>query len=722
MDIGAASQIDFSCWTDNGGLSGRIQDRTPLKSRQPLLTSKPTRLLRLVAILVALVPLSFQLAGVSIAQTETETPVPGAGGDPGGPAAPVLTAHPGHSWITVSWEPVSGADKYEIWSRQGTEGTWRESSASPHSNTSHGFLGLPSGSTWQFLVRSIAADGRVSAWSGLAEATVTDAPTPTPTPTPTATALAAPVLTASALGPNEIELRWTSVPGAVRYVLYVQLVDAPGWQQIGGGNLQGTSHTHGELTSGKAYQFAVRGIDANDQPLGPWSNFPIETIPASDAPTSTATPTPTPGATPTATPTPTHGPTPTTTSTPTHGPTPTATPAATSLTAPALTATFVGSNEIELRWTSVPGADRYVLFTQLVDNPGWQQLDSGDLREASFRHRGLTPGKTYQYAVRAIDANSQPLGPWSAFPTETVPATDAPTATPTVTTTSMPQATPTATYTSTSTPAPGPTPTSTATPTPPPAPVLTATSLGSNEIELNWTSVPGAVRYVLWTQLVDDPGWLRLDGGNLQATTHRHRELTPGKTYQYAVRAVDGNNELLGPWSNFPTETVPESDAPTATPTATPTSTSTATSTPQATPTPTETPPSAPVLTATFLGSNEIELRWTSVPGAVQYALWTQLEDDPDWTRLDTGNLVDTTYRHRQLTAGKTYKYAVRAIDGNNRWLGPWSNFPTETVPTSDAPTSTPTPTPTATHRHGHRYSDFRAYTHANDYANPSDH
>ena len=76
------------------------------------------------------------------------------------------------------------------------------------------------------------------------------------------------MLTASALGPNEIELRWTSVPGAVRYVLYVQLVDAPGWQQIGGGNLQGTSHTHGELTPGKAYQFAVRGIDANDQPAG----------------------------------------------------------------------------------------------------------------------------------------------------------------------------------------------------------------------------------------------------------------------------------------------------------------------------------------------------------------------------------------------------------------------------------------------------------------------
>ena len=73
----------------------------------------------------------------------------------------------------------------------------------------------------------------------------------------TETTLSAPVLTATAAGSNAIELSWTSVPGAVSYVLYVQLVAAPGWQQLGGGNLQGTSYRHAELTPGRTYQYAV---------------------------------------------------------------------------------------------------------------------------------------------------------------------------------------------------------------------------------------------------------------------------------------------------------------------------------------------------------------------------------------------------------------------------------------------------------------------------------
>ena len=728
---------------------------------------------------------------------EAESPVAGGGGDPGGPAAPVPTTTSGPGWITLSWEPVSGADMYDVWRRIGADGNWQRASASPLTETAYGFIGYPAGSTIFFLVRTIAADGKVSAWSELAQETATAKPTPTQTPTATAagTTLTPPVLTATAVGTNAIELSWTSVPGAVRYELHMQLVDDPGWQQIDDGNLRGTTHRHGELTPGKAYQYAVRALDANDQPLGPWSNYPIETVPGSSAPTSTpthgatstTTPTPTHGATSTTTPTPTPGATSTPTQTPTHGATSTATPTGTSLTAPALTATALSSNEIELSWSSVPGAAGYVLFTQLVDNPGWQQLDSGDLRGTSFRHRGLTPGKTYQYAVRAIDATNQPLGPWSDFPTATVPASDAqtesetpipggggdeggPTA-PVLTTTKGPgwirltwepvtgadmydvqwkrgaggswrragtspvsgtsfdfygtsggttlhflvrsiaadgkvspwselaQATAIARLTPTATP------TVTATGTVLTAPLLTASFLGSNEIELNWTPVPGADRYVLWTQVAGVSGWVQIDQGNLKATSYIHGELTSGATYRYAVRAIDANNQPLGPWSEFPTETVPALDAPTATPTltatpgATPTATPTLTATPGPTPTATHTvtPPAAPALTATVLGSNEIELGWTAVPGAARYVLWTQVVNVSDWERLDEGNLRGTSYRHGGLTPGATYRYAVRAIDGNNQWLGPWSNFPDETVPASDAPTSTPTSTPTIT-------------------------
>ena len=469
----------------------------------------------------------------------------------------------------------------------------------------------------------------------------------------TETTLTAPVLSATAAGSSAIELSWTAVPGAVRYELHTQLVDDPGWRQLDGGNLEGTTFRHGDLTPGKTYQYAVRAIDANDQPLGPWSNFPTETVPSSEAATSTSTPAPR------------------------------ATQSSTTLTAPVLTATAAGSNAIDLSWTSVPGAVRYALFTQLVDDPGWQQIDGGNLRGTSFRHGELAPGKTYQYAVRAIDANDQPLGPWSNFPKETVPASGAP------------ASTPTATSTLTSTPTPGATPTATSTASALSAPSLTATAAGSNAIDLSWTPVRGADRYVLFTQLVAAPGWQQLDGGNLRGTSYRHDELEPGVTYQYAVRAIDANNQPLGPWSNFPTENVPASGVLTSTSTAT----FTPTSTPVATATATQSASTvtAPALTATAAGSNAIDLSWTSVRGADRYVLFTQLVAAPGWQQLDGGNQRGMSYRHGELTPGKTYQYAVRAIDANNQPLGPWSNFPTETVPASGASTLTPTPTPTPT-------------------------
>ena len=64
--------------------------------------------------------------------------------------------------------------------------------------------------------------------------------------------------------------------------------------------------------------------------------------------------------------------------------TPTAT--ATALAAPVLTAQ--AADAIELGWTAVPGAARYELYTQLVAEPGWRQLDEGDLTDTTYRHRG----------------------------------------------------------------------------------------------------------------------------------------------------------------------------------------------------------------------------------------------------------------------------------------------------------------------------------------------
>ena len=362
------------------------------------------------------------------------------------------------------------------------------------------------------------------------------------------------------------------------------------------------------------------------------------------------------------------------------GPTPT--PTATAPAAPQLTATASG-NAVELNWTPVPGASRYELHAQLVDDPGWQRLDEGDLTAATHTHRGFEPGRTYQYAVRALDAGGRPLGAWSNFPTATAPDANASTATPTPASTATAVGTPTPTPTPASGPAPTPTPTATALA----APRLTATASGA-AIELSWTSVPGAVRYVLYAQLVDNPGWQRLVLDDPAATTHSHRGFEPGRTYQYAVRALDAGGRELGAWSNFPTATAPDANASTATPTPA------SGPAPTPTPTPTATALAAPRLTATASGA-AIELSWTSVPGAARYVLYAQFVDEPGWRQLDEGDLTATAYSHRDLAPGRTYQYAVRALDANGRPLGDWSNFPTATAPASTAPTSPPTPTST---------------------------
>ena len=633
-------------------------------------------ILLLVGLFAALAPHSFHNVSVTHAQSETEAPLPGGGGDAGGPAAPVVTgtAYSAPDFVRFTWERVEGAEEYEVLWRRGAGGTWAHVAQSPLASTGYDFYQESAGTTLSLLVRAIAADGKVSAWSNLAQATVPG--TATQTPTATVSTQSAPRLSARHAGADAIDLNWTSVSGADRYVLYRQKVDNLGWQQIDDGNLRGTSFTDGGLTPGVTYQYALRAIDANGQPLGPWSNYPTATVSESGASTSTPT------------------------STPTFGPTQTPTATVSTLTAPRLSARNAGADAIDLSWTSVSGAVRYELHRQEVAAPGWQQIDDGNLRGTSFTDGGLTPGVTYQYALRAIDANGQPLGPWSNFPTETVLGSDAST----LTSTPTPTVT---TPTVTSTPTPGPTQTSTPTATvsTQSAPRLSARNAGANAIDLSWTSVSGAVRYELLTWWASDPGWQNIDD-SLQGTSYRHSGLTPGRTYFYALRSVDANG-VAGEWTHspYPTATVPESGASTSTPTPTVTSTPTptVTSTPTPGPTQTSTPTatvstqSTPRLSARHAGANAIDLSWTSVSGAVRYELLTWWASDPGWQNIDD-NLQGTSYRHSGLTPGRTYFYALRSVDANGV-AGEWTHspYPTATVPESGASTSTPTPTVTST-------------------------
>ena len=256
------------------------------------------------------------------------------------------------------WEPLGGGNL------QATSFRHRDLSARPRPTATRSAALTPTARSW---ARGRTTPTVTVPTADAATATATATPTsgPTPTPTPTASTSSAPVLTARYAGANGIELSWTAVSGADRYVLFTQLVAERGWQQLDEGNLTATTYLHREFTPGATYQYAVRAVDANGQPLGPWSNFPTVTVPTADAATATATPT--------------------------AGPTPTPTPTASTSSAPVLTATYSGANEVELSWAAVSGADRYVLWTQVVDASEWERLDRNNLHDTSFRHRDLTP-------------------------------------------------------------------------------------------------------------------------------------------------------------------------------------------------------------------------------------------------------------------------------------------------------------------------------------------
>ena len=337
----------------------------------------------------------------------------------------------------------------------------------------------------------------------------------------------------------------------------------------------------------------------------------------------------------------------------------TQTPTATSLSAPKLTAIAAG-DAIEITWTAVPGAARYVLYTQLVDNPGWQQLDEGDLTATSHRHRGLVPGTTYQYAVRAIDAHGQPLGPWSNFPTATALA---------------------ATGAATSTPTANP-----ATPSVPSTPAMTAQAT-ERGVELRWQAVQHAVRYELLVWWDGAPDWKRIGGDELTGTSYTHSDVTAGTKYFYTIRAVNAAGETSGWLQDYPTATaLATTGAATSTPTATLTPSATA-STPSL--------PSTPALTAQATEQG-VELRWQAVQHAVRYELLVWWDPLPDWKRIGGDELTGTSYTHSDVTAGTKYFYTIRAVNAAGETSGWLQDYPTATaLATTGAATSTPAANPT---------------------------
>lgn len=86
----------------------------------------------------------------------------------------------------------------------------------------------------------------------------------------------------------------------------------------------------------------------------------------------------------------------------------------------------------------------------------------------------------------------------------------------------------------------------------------------------------------------------------------------------------------------------------------------------------------APTLDSSADTANQVDLSWTAVEDAGEYALW-RWEEDEGWVELDD-SIEILTHTDTGVTAGKTYYYQVSADGGST-----WSNRVNETVGAYDA-------------------------------------
>ncbi len=623
--------------------------------------------------------------------------------------APALSAKPAVGAVEISWTQVTGAARYELIAWWDAAADWQQIGGDNLTGVAYDHASLTIGATYHYRIRAVDAGGQMGPWSELVSAV------------PHAD-IDAPRLSAQP-EPGAVELTWNAVPDAARYELITWWKDASGWQQIGGNNLTATSFPHTGLTVGVTYYHQIRARNAAGEP-GPWSEQASTTVTEADpsAPAQTSTPTPTLTLTPTLTPTPTSTPTqtptppppptvtptpgappptdPTPTSTPTdtplpagptHTPTTTATPtptAASSQTAPQLTATGI-EGAVDLSWSQRPGAVRYELLAWWPGAPDWQPIGGDNLTGTAYRHADQTPGVTYHYIVRTVDAAGIP-GPWSQTVSATVLA--------------PPSTNVTATPTPTPTPAESPTSTPTATQQSGSTYVIVSRSQLSFVKELPnmrilWTAVLGAVHYnVYYCLSVSDASDIcRTSLFFRSAYEFVGRELTfPEFLHENITKSPDGAVYT----HYYLVQACLRSDCPILTrqePTATPTPTLTATPTVTPTPTPTSEPSaiSPPALTAAA-AQNAIELRWNAVPGATRYELITWRQGAGEWQRIGGTNLTAATFIHTTVSAGTTYHYAARTVNAAGK-TSPWSAYATAALPAGSTPTPTPTPSPTPT-------------------------
>ena len=555
---------------------------------------------------------------------------------PAVPAAPGgLTATPGNAQIILSWDPVSGASAYLLYSSTTAGVFTTEGQPIPPETL---FPGEPSktvvdgplinGTTYYYSVKVLTPAGE-SALS----------PQVSATPALPTAAPATPGAVTATPGNAQIILSWAPVPGATSYNIYwsatAGVTTATGTQITTGDS--NPSYLHTGLVNGFTYYYTVTAVN----PAG--ASLPSTQVTAT--PNVPNPPPATPGGV-------------------------TATPA---------------DAQITLSWDPAPGAISYDISWTNIDNP-FAPRTLITVATSPYVHTALTNGTTYYYIVTAVNPGgaslpSTQVSAAPAVPTAAPTAPGAVTATPgytqiTLSWAPVPGATSYDIYWSTTagvTTATGtqitgatsphvhtalangtpyyyivtavnavgqgaPSPQVTATPAvptaAPAAPGSVTATPGNAQIVLSWAPVPGATSYnIYWSTTA---GITTATGTQITGATspHVHTALANGTPYYYIVTAVNAAGQ----------------GAPSPQVTATPAA-------------PAAPAPAAPGGVTATPADAQITLSWDPVPGATSYNIYWSATAG---VTTATGTLITVAtspYVHTGLVNGTPYYYIVTAVN-----------------------------------------------------------
>ncbi len=194
-----------------------------------------------------------------------------------------------------------------------------------------------------------------------------------------------------------------------------------------------------------------------------------------------------------------------------------------------------------------------------------------------------------------------------------------------------------------------------------PTPTVTAVA-GDGQVTLTWGEVQSTDRVTSWRYGVKEGrnpyDWNEIPGSNRNTTTYTVTGLTNGISYRFKVQARDG------------TETGASSNTVSATP-----------GQGQEFPTPT---------LSALAGDEQVTLTWSEAGATDRILSWRygvkEGRQSYVWNDVPDSDRNTTSYIVTDLTNGTSYRFKVRAQDGNN--LGPSSDtaFATPGPPPGDAP------------------------------------